>query len=359
MKKSAEQCLILALSVQRISYLRPDEKLLLWDLVDDELSLSLLLYRDVEAAIGRSLGGRPWSPDSFLEAALRDARFLERSGCRFIHYDENAYPSSLRETCRPPFGLFARGADLDPAADRVAVVGTRLPTGKAMTVAFDLARGLSAAGVDVVSGLARGIDAAAHRGALSARPTADSMVLRGVASVPGATCAVLPCGIDRVYPPSNRRLAAEILDRGGLLLSEYPPGEEIRKYRFPERNRIIAGMARSCVVVEAPAKSGALITADHALDEGRDVWVPAACLGGSRSAGADKLAADGARVLIEAGDIIDDWTGAGSGARVVPRATGGERLQRRGTRSDRVGEGGRPISTAGDELAFGEASVKH
>ena len=294
MGKMADKRLILALSIQRISYLRPEERLLLWDLVDDELSLSLLLCRDVEAAIGRSQGGRPWSPDSFLEAAICDARFLEQSGCHFIHYDDDAYPSALRETSRPPFGLFARGADLDPETICVAIVGTRLPTGRAMTAAFELAYSLSEAGVCVISGLARGIDAAAHRGA--------------VASARSPTCAVLPCGIDGVYPASNRRLAGEILDRGGLLLSEYPPGEEIRKYRFPERNRIIAGMAKSCVVVEAPAKSGALITADHALDEGRDVWVLEGCLGGPRSAGVDRLAADGARALIGAGDILEDWS---------------------------------------------------
>jgi len=247
------------------------------DLVDDELSLSLLLRRDVESAIGRGLGERPWTPDSFLEAALLDACFMEKSGCRFIHYDDEAYPSGLRETSRPPFGLFARGRALDPAADCVSVVGTRLPTGRGLSAAFELARGLSDAGVAVVSGLALGIDAAAHKGSLAGG---------------GVTCAVLPCGIDWIYPPSNRRIACEIMDRGGLLLSEYPPGEGIHKYRFPERNRIIAGMARACVVVEAPAKSGALITADHALDEGRDVWVSGDCLGGARSAGIDRLAAE-------------------------------------------------------------------
>ncbi len=135
---------------------------------------------------------------------------------------------------------------------------------------------------------------------------------------------MLPCGIDRIYPPSNRRLACEILERGGLLLSEYPPGEEIRKFRFPERNRIIAGMSRACVVVEAPAKSGALITADHALDEGRDVWVVADCLGGTRNAGADRLAAEGARALADVADILEDWGRPASGtACAAARPCGG------------------------------------
>ncbi|MGA2546891.1 MAG: DNA-processing protein DprA [Rectinemataceae bacterium] len=329
MKNIEEKRLVLALAIQRIGFLRAEERLLIWDLVDDELSLSLLLLRDVEAAIGRVLGGRSWVPDSFLEAAVRDARFLEKSGCRFIQYDDEAYPAALRETSRPPFGLFARGWNLDPAADFVAVVGTRLPTGRGLDAAFDLARGLTEAGVTVVSGLARGVDAAAHRGALAGARE-------------GGTCAVLPCGIDRIYPPSNRPLAADILDHGGLLLSEYPPGEEIHKYRFPERNRIIAGLCRACVVVEAPAKSGALITAEHALDEGRDVWVAKDCLGGPRSAGIDRLAADGAQEADGAGDILADW-GIEPG---LPSSSPGARVE--------DGNEGRRLAAAlHDELAIG------
>jgi DNA processing protein len=278
--------LILALAIHRIPGLQPGERLAVWDLVDDELSLSLLSTNDIEAAIGRSLGSKPWAPSSSIEAAQEDAEFLGRSGCRFIHYDDEAYPAALRETSQPPFGLFARGADLRLSAPVAAVVGTRMPTGRGLDTAFELARGLSSFGVVVVSGLARGIDAAAHRGALE-----------GARAGGAPTCAVLPCGIDRIYPPGNRELASRILEEGGLLLAECPPGTEIRKYRFPARNRIIAGMARACVVVEAPAKSGALITAEQALDEGRDVWVAAECLGGARSAGIDRLESEGAEPL--------------------------------------------------------------
>jgi DNA processing protein len=301
MKSIDEKRLVLALAILRMPRLRAEERLFVWDLVDDELSLSLLLPGDVEAAIGRKLGPAltPWVPDSYLEAAIADARFLERSGCRFIHYDDAAYPEALRETARPPFGLFARGGDLDPRASAAAIVGTRMPTGRGLDVAFSLGRELAAAGVPVVSGLARGIDAAAHRGSLSA-----------AASGGAPTWAVLPCGIDGVYPPANRGLASEILEAGGLLLSEYPPGTGVHKYRFPERNRIIAGLARACVVVEAPAKSGALITADHALDEGRDVWVSSDCVGGPRSAGLDRLADEGAPALRDAAELIEDLRGS-------------------------------------------------
>jgi DNA processing protein len=323
MKSMNERRLVLALAIARIPCLRPEERLLLWDLVDDELALSSLLLEELEEIVGRELGRgrgaktggmRPWSPVSCLETAVRDARFLERSGGRFVHFDDPEYPRALRETTRPPFGLFVRGSLPETAADAVAIVGTRMPTGRAIDSAYSLARDLAEAGVPVVSGLARGIDAAAHRGALAASfpdiGTAYSDRVPGTTyadRVPGTTYAVLPCGIDRVYPTVHRSLAAAILESGGGLVSEYPPDTDIRTYRFPERNRIIAGLCRACVVVEAPAKSGALITAEHALDEGRDVWVVADCLGGPRSAGVDRLEEDGAQVLRGSGDLLEDW----------------------------------------------------
>jgi len=295
MKGLDEQRLILALSILRIPRLRPEERLAVWDLVDDELSLSLLLPGDVEAAVGRKLNLGPWSPDFFLEAALSDMRFLERTGSRFIQYDDPDFPEVLRETIRPPFGIFVRGGRLDPFVPGVAVVGTRMATGRGIDIAYFLGRCFSEAGLRVVSGLARGIDASAHRGAL-----------RGSTFGGESTCAVLPCGIDAVYPFSNRSIASAILESGGFLVSEYPPGTSIHRFRFPERNRIIAGLCRACVVVEAPAESGALITAEHALDEGRDVWVAADCLGGQRSAGIDRLSSEGARSLHQPEDLVED-----------------------------------------------------
>jgi DNA processing protein len=127
---------------------------------------------------------------------------------------------------------------------------------------------------------------------------------------------VLPGGIESVYPASNRSLAAAIIESGGALATEYPPGTSIQRYRFPERNRIIAGMSRSCVVVEAPSGSGALITADHALTEGRDVFVHGACAGGSRNVGADALASQGAVIVNNAEDIFSEWSSGGRMAAV-------------------------------------------
>ncbi len=283
---------LVALALQRAPSLRPDEKLLVWDLVADEAAFASLSLRDLESFVGRRFESAAWAPASLLEAAAEDAILLARIGARQVLFDDPEYPPLLRETFRPPFGLYYRGTSLPADVPCAAIVGTRSPTGRGLDAARRLAFGLAASGLPVVSGLARGIDAAAHRGAIEAC---------------GPTCAVLPCGPDAIYPPSNKELAAAILDSGGLLMTEYPPDSGMHKYRFPERNRIIAGVARACAVVEAPEGSGALITAEHALQEGRDVWVSAPCSGGPRSAGSDRLEADGARALSFAAELLEDW----------------------------------------------------
>ncbi|HEY0415099.1 MAG TPA: DNA-processing protein DprA [Gaiellaceae bacterium] len=190
----------------------------------------------------------------FDERAARDD--LRASGIRWVGRGERAFPPRLRSIHDPPPGLFVRGdADLS-VLDRpcVAVVGARACSAYGASVAAELGRELARAGVVVVSGLARGVDAAAHRGALEA----------------GVTVAVLGCGVDRDYPRAHASLAAGIA-RAGLVLSEYPPGVEPAPWRFPARNRIVAGLCDATVVVEARERSGALITADLALDEGREV----------------------------------------------------------------------------------------
>ena len=123
----------------------------------------------------------------------------------------------------------------------------------------------------------------------------------------GLTTAVLACGLDRLYPQSNARLAGRILETGGCILSEYAPGEPPLAYRFPQRNRIISGLARATVVVEAPAKSGALITADFALEQGRDVCVYAGLQDSVQNTGCKKLAEDGAIPVEHAGDLLREW----------------------------------------------------
>jgi DNA processing protein len=177
---------------------------------------------------------------------------------RRVRRDERGYPALLRQIPDPPASLWVRGdADVDVlSAPAVAIVGARACSGYGRSVARLLASETAAAGVVVVSGLARGIDGEAHRGALASR---------------GPTVAVLGCGIDRDYPAAHAQLAREIVASGGLVVSEYEPGVEPAPWRFPARNRVIAGLARATVVVEARERSGALITADFALEDGREV----------------------------------------------------------------------------------------
>ena len=218
------------------------------------------------------------------------ARLAERA-IRFIGRSATEFPLLLRAIHDPPPGLFVRGrAPLDLAGDRaVAVVGARACSTYGSHVARALARDLAAEGVVVVSGMARGVDGEAHRGALEAG---------------GITVAVLGCGIDRDYPAAHAQLAREICERG-LVVSEYAPGVEPAPWRFPARNRIIAGLVSAVVVVEARARSGALITADLALEEGREVFAVPGEITSSLSTGSNGLLRVGAHVLTSAADVLD------------------------------------------------------
>jgi DNA processing protein len=199
------------------------------------------------------------------------------------------YPPLLRQLHDPPERLYIRGERVDVLAEpAVAVVGARSCSGYGAHVARSLARELAAAGVVVVSGLARGIDGEAHRGALDGG---------------GATVAVLGCGIDRDYPRRHAELARRIAETG-LVVSEYPPGVEPAPWRFPARNRIIAGFGLATVVVEARERSGALITADFALELGRDVFAVPGEITSRRAAGTNNLLRQGAAPLVTTGDLL-------------------------------------------------------
>jgi DNA processing protein len=201
------------------------------------------------------------------------------------------FPELLAAIHDPPRRLFVRGSgDLallsQPA---VAIVGARSCSSYGRAVARSLAREVASTGVLVVSGMARGIDGEAHRGALEAR---------------AATCAVLGCGVDRDYPAAHADLARRICERG-LILSEYEPGVEPAPWRFPARNRIIAGLCSAAVVVEARERSGALITADFALEEGRDVLAVPGEITSSLSAGTNALLRLGATPVTCAADVLE------------------------------------------------------
>jgi DNA processing protein len=201
------------------------------------------------------------------------------------------FPARLRAIFDPPRALHVRGSgELELLGRRVvAVVGARSCSPYGAQVARMLGRELAASGLVVVSGLARGIDGDAHRGTLDAG---------------GVTVAVLGCGIDRDYPASNAQLSRRI-EETGLVVSEYEPGVEPAPWRFPARNRIIAGLSEAVVVVEARERSGALITADFALEEGREVFAVPGEITSSLSAGTNALLKLGATPLTETDDVLD------------------------------------------------------
>ena len=211
---------------------------------------------------------------------------------RSLRRGDPAYPALLRQIPDPPARLWLRGDAAPSLLDEhaVAIVGARACSGYGRSVTRLLATEAARAGALVVSGLARGIDGEAHRGALAAS---------------GATVAVLGCGIDRDYPSAHAHLAAEIVDAGGLVVSEYEPGVEPAPWRFPARNRIIAGLSRATVVVEARERSGALITADFALEDGREVLVVPGEITSALSAGTNALLRVGATPVTCASDVLD------------------------------------------------------
>jgi DNA processing protein len=200
------------------------------------------------------------------------------------------FPALLAEIASPPQTLWVRGHPAICDKTVVAIVGARVASRQALAAAETIAADLARAGVVVASGLARGVDSAAHAGALDAG---------------GTTIAVLGTGIDCVYPPENEELFDRI-GRSGLLLTEFPPGTQPFPGNFPRRNRIISGLSRAVVVIEAAEKSGSLITARLAADQGRDVMAMPGLTAGGRNRGAHALLKDGAKLVESAVDILQE-----------------------------------------------------
>lgn len=203
---------------------------------------------------------------------------------------EAGYPAALSQIPLPPFGIYWRGARLENDNYLVAMVGTRKATPDGEDAAYAIAKNLAFQGVGIISGLAFGIDAAAHKGALSA----------------GATIAVLATAVNEPTPATHRGLAEEILRKGGTLVSEYPIGSPALAHRFLERNRIVSGMARATVVVEAPERSGSLATARFALEQNREVFAVPGPAGHRNYSGSHALIREGARLATSADEILSD-----------------------------------------------------
>jgi DNA processing protein len=217
-------------------------------------------------------------------------------GIRLILAEQKEFPEALRHIPYPPFGIYFRGAAIHSIPHdnipTIAIVGTRRASPEGKKTARSFARTLAGAGCTIASGLAFGIDAAAHEGTLDAR---------------GATVAVLAGGLDAIYPHSHRNLAERILITGGTLISEYPQGATPLAYRFIERNRIMSGISRGVLIVEAPKSSGALATARYAVEQNREVFVIPGAASATNFKGSHALIRQGAELVTSPDDILDAY----------------------------------------------------
>lgn len=266
--------------------------------VSTAVRASVLGHRDLLERLrrGEKAGGLPPVLSKALakldwEAAEKEDRALEAAGDRILSWEDPAYPERLRNLPDPPPALYLRGDPAPLALPMVAVVGSRLSTVYGQNVARTLAADLAREGCAVVSGLARGIDSAAHEGSLA---------------VPGRAAAVLGTGLDRCYPPENEPLLLAILKAGGAVLTEFPPGTPPLPRHFPQRNRILAGLSWGVVVVEATERSGSLVTARFAVETGREVFAVPHNLTSRTGIGPNLLIQKGAKLVLQVSDILEE-----------------------------------------------------
>ncbi len=227
------------------------------------------------------------------DAALLDGdrRWMESAGVQLIGFDSEHYPPLLRRIASAPIALYLLGSAEVLLSAQLAIVGSRNPTAGGTRTALDFAAFLARGGLTITSGLALGIDAAAHQGALEGD---------------GRTIAVLGCGLDQVYPPENTALAARIVARGGALVGEFPPGTAPRRENFPRRNRLISGLSLGTLVVEAARQSGSLITARLASEQGREVFAIPGSIHNPLARGCHELLRQGAKLVETAADILSE-----------------------------------------------------
>ena len=220
-----------------------------------------------------------------------DLRWLENPNHSLITIDDARYPKRLLEIPAPPLVLFVNGQAETLARPQLAIVGSRNPTPAAAQIAFEFARSLGSMGLTITSGLALGIDAASHRGALAGQ---------------AYTLAVLGCGPDQIYPRQHGKLQSEIAASGGAVVSEFPPGEPPLPRHFPRRNRMISGLSVGVLVVEAAVRSGSLITARLALEQGREVFAMPGSIHNPLARGCHALIKQGAKLVETVDDILEE-----------------------------------------------------
>ena len=268
------------------------------------------------AALGRAGVDSSALPDEATRRALTDpeARLLDpalewlaaSTEHRLLTWGDPAYPSLLREIPDPPVLLFVAGQLAAISELQLAVVGSRNPTPAGRENAREFARHLAGCGLTITSGLARGVDGAAHRGALEAG---------------GDTIAVCGCGLDRIYPPAHADLAVDIIDRGALV-SEFFPGTPPRRENFPRRNRLISGLSLGVLVVEAGLRSGSLITARLAGDQGREVFAIPGSIHNPLARGCHQLLRQGARLVESGADVLSELGALAAAGLAAPDPAG-------------------------------------
>ncbi|MCF0242126.1 MAG: DNA-protecting protein DprA [Treponema sp.] len=271
-----ENRIILDFSLARITFLNTPEKEMLSKIIDNADKLALLSVEEIGQYINRTIGNKAvWDGKKNLQGAIREFDICRKMKINWLKWTDLEYPVMLKQIVNPPYLLFYRGALECFRQKSVSVVGTRKISAMGKLACLDFSKTASEAGVCVISGLANGTDSFAHKGCVEAYFNyldEDKDI-----SFLGKTCAVLPCGIDDIVPKTNVRLAEGILQSGGCLISEYAPLTPMADWHFVKRNRIIAALSPATVIIEAPNGSGALITADFALELGRDVLFHEVC----------------------------------------------------------------------------------
>lgn len=256
------------------------------DLFADLLSKEAVqMLRDVQNEGDRS---------DLVRMVQADIEWADRHGVQIIDTDNEYYPELLREIKRPPPVLYVAGDVAQLSFPQVAIVGSRNPTPSGRGSAFEFSKSLAVAGFTITSGLALGIDAAAHQGALACQ---------------GKTVAVLGTGIDQVYPQRNKQIADQIVQNGGALVSEFPLGTTALPANFPQRNRIISGLSYGTLVVEAATRSGSLITARYALQQNRELFAIPGSIHNPLARGCHSLIKQGAKLVESADDIVEELKG--------------------------------------------------
>lgn len=281
---------IFYLTISLFTFLNTNEKKILCKNFSQCDELFRFNIKDLSILLGRSIRTKEKLGEALKVKLDRSLKIIERYHIHFSSCFDTDFPRALKKIPEAPFAIFSRGTKLTNAK-KIAIVGTRSPSGKGKQLAFDVAREFTEKGYTVTSGMALGIDSFAHKAAIS---------------INAATIAVLACSVENLYPRINIPLARKIVNAGGSIVSEYPPETEALKFRFLERNRIVSGLSEGTVVIEAPQGSGALSTAAHASAQGKQVFVFEQMLESPQNAGVQNLQAEVVKTVDEVIDIINN-----------------------------------------------------